>query len=228
MLEFREEAELEALWKLSHVACARVSKEGRFLAINQYLYTSFEYTENELRGKHVDEVTDAEYKGKGVVELARVIAGEIPIFRQIKVYRTKTGKAIKACTDSYPIRDEKGEIEYFFSVLLLGINGSAGATQLAIMQKELDILKKITTSILGKPETLQVGQFSQDNQTNISGNSNQVSANKGSQMPQSVVWMIVAVISLLVGAVTYIMYAAKTDNPDKPDQVDIPIMEEAQ
>ena len=195
------------LWRDSHVGCVIVTTDGFVLDCNQCFARTLERTVTETDGKHVDELTDYEFRGTGAGELQRVIDGEVAYYEQKKKYLKKDGKPIWATTRSFLIeRDDP----HFFSVVVFD-EGKETIERLESITKKLDLHDRLIEAIVGRSNKTTV----------ISGNKEvgyeSYTADRGGQNNRNDSKVILYVCVALV-AVAVVMFGGKfvaTNNGDQ-------------
>ena len=105
----------EKLWKHVDVGCVMLEQSLSIRAVNQCFASTLGYTSTELEGKHIDEITDYEFRGTGSTEIHKVDTGEIPYFEQQKQYLRRDGQAVKARVFSFAIPGPEQYRSLFFS-----------------------------------------------------------------------------------------------------------------
>ena len=92
---------------------AFVSLDGRWLRANESLCEVLGYSEEELRKINFQTVTHPEDVAEDLVQLARLVSGEISIYRRIKRYYRKDSRLIWVSVAVSAIHDGAGAPIYF-------------------------------------------------------------------------------------------------------------------
>ena len=143
------------LWQHSSVGCAIVGLDMRVEEANQHFASQLGYTTTQLQGKHVDDITAGRDRGSGVDEIQRVVDGLLPFFHQDKHYQTRGGSIRCAEVFSYPIRDSRGELVRFFSVVLFddGVKQSLSVDDLEKIRQlegEVESMREVLLAMVGR------------------------------------------------------------------------------
>ena len=94
------------------VGMALLDLEGRYSRVNHAYCQMLGYTEDELRGRSVQEVTHPEDVAKSVDHVRRLLAGELPGFTIEKRYRHKSGSVVWSLTSVAAVPDDAGNPLY--------------------------------------------------------------------------------------------------------------------
>jgi len=94
------------------VGMALLDLEGRYSRVNHAYCQMLGYTEDELRGRSVQEVTHPEDVAKSVDHVRRLQAGELPGFTIEKRYRHKSGSVVWSLTSVAAVPDDAGNPLY--------------------------------------------------------------------------------------------------------------------
>jgi len=141
----------EAIFKQSPIGIAFVSKEGKWLKVNDSLCGFFEYTEDEMLNRDFQSITHPEDLDSDVNMLRKLAASEINGYQMTKRYLTKTNKIFWARLTVYPIKDESDNIMHYVSHIQPLVNGEK-------LKMEQVNSKKIEV----RP-TIKFGEFVSDN-----------------------------------------------------------------
>jgi PAS domain S-box-containing protein len=76
------------------------------------------YTEDELRGKHLRDITHSEYIEQNITKQKQLSRGEIDHYQMEKAFRHKHGHTIYGILDASLIRDSAGNPSYFLGSVL--------------------------------------------------------------------------------------------------------------
>mgnify|MGYP006287631055 CR=1 FL=1 len=95
------------------VGVARVSLTFKIEGANEAYQRMLEYTEAELIGKHLREITHPEVVAENLQKQSRLAAGEIDHFRMEKRFIAKSGRTIHGVLDANLVRDAAGTPIYF-------------------------------------------------------------------------------------------------------------------
>ncbi len=99
------------------VGMAHVSRQGRFMLVNDPLGELLGYTKEELCGKTMAEVTHPEDREASTSNAERLLRGEIAGYDMEKRYLRKDGSVVWVHLTASPVRKASGEAAYFIKVV---------------------------------------------------------------------------------------------------------------
>lgn len=108
----REEL-FKSAFEKSVIAMALTSMNGELLRINSAFCNLTGYNEKELRGIHFKELTHPDDLEENLKGMNKLYSGEIASFRMEKRYIRKDGQTIWVDMSTAPVRNEKGEMDFF-------------------------------------------------------------------------------------------------------------------
>jgi PAS domain S-box-containing protein len=111
------EARFRRTFDQSPVGAAMVGFDKSFIKTNKAFCSFLGYTETELYGKTISEITYFEDEQKGVEDLRRHLAGEIESSQVQKRYVRKDGKVVWGEVTISLIRDSLGKPLYFLPII---------------------------------------------------------------------------------------------------------------
>ena len=95
------------------VGVARVSLSFKIEGANEAYCRMLEYSEAELIGRHLREITHPEVVAENLQKQSRLAAGEIDHFRMEKRFITRSGRTVHGVLDANLVRDADGTPIYF-------------------------------------------------------------------------------------------------------------------
>ncbi len=95
------------------IGVAKVSLEFKIEAANPAYCKMLGYSEKELIGKHLREITHPDFLEKNILKQSRLAAGEIDHFRMEKRFIHKNSKIVHGILDASLVRDYNGRPLYF-------------------------------------------------------------------------------------------------------------------
>jgi len=87
-----------------------VDSSHRFISVNRRCCEIFGYSEEELRGKTIEDVTCPDHLAIEAVEMQKIYQGKIPRYQTKKRYIKKDGSVIWGSLTVSPLRDRTGKI----------------------------------------------------------------------------------------------------------------------
>ncbi|MFO7665098.1 MAG: PAS domain S-box protein [Desulfobacterales bacterium] len=93
------------------------SPDSTIIAANKLLCELLGYTEQELIGKGVADITHKEDRDKSKELLGQLFASSIPVFRQEKRYIRKNGTILWANTSISAIQGKEGDVRYALAII---------------------------------------------------------------------------------------------------------------
>ncbi len=108
------EARFRQVYEHMAVGVARVSMDFHIQSANEAYCRMLGYTEAELVGKHLKDITHPEVVAENLNKQARLARGEINHYRMEKRFIHKNGQVIYGILDANLIRDAQGRPAYFF------------------------------------------------------------------------------------------------------------------
>src|ERR1035438_5689802 len=111
------EERFRAIFSQAAVGIAQTSLQGEWLLLNNRFSELVEYTQAELRGKTVVEITHPDDREANIVARHRFLAGEISSWSAEKRYIHKNGGTVWAKVNVSLVRDEQQAPRYFISVV---------------------------------------------------------------------------------------------------------------
>lgn len=102
----RSETELNTFFEHSPLGMAEVDLAGRFLRVNETLCNMTEYSETELLGMTISDITHPEDIGDNLSFHPRAISGDIDRYHLEKRYLTKSGETIWVLLTVIVLRDD--------------------------------------------------------------------------------------------------------------------------
>ncbi len=115
LIDQNHEHKARLLFDLCPQPIAFVSKEGKFLRVNQALCKLLHYSNVELCDKNFTEITHPEDIGIDWANLKKVERGECDTYTMVKRFITKTGQIVKITLTVYPVRDVHKNIVIYVS-----------------------------------------------------------------------------------------------------------------
>lgn len=106
-----------ATFEQAAVGIAHVSPEGRWLRVNQRLCDIVGYTREELLAKSFQDITHQDDLDTDKEQLKRVLSNEISTYNLEKRYLKKGGELIWINLTVSLVRNDRGEPDYFISVV---------------------------------------------------------------------------------------------------------------
>ncbi|MBT3323243.1 MAG: PAS domain S-box protein [Anaerolineae bacterium] len=118
-LELRESEErFSSSFESSNSGMVMTGMDGHFLLVNRAFSKMLGYTRSELKGKGLRDVTHPEDAEKSLVYLRELLQNKIDSFEDKKRYIRKDGSAFWAEIRVSVVRDEEGNLQYFFRHIL--------------------------------------------------------------------------------------------------------------
>ncbi len=111
-----EEARFRQTFELAASGMAHVALDGRYLRVNRRLCEILGYSEQELVGRTVKDVSHPDDRGVMDAALARLRRGELPSIRNEKRYIGKDGSVVWVALSVAVARDAGGAPQYDISV----------------------------------------------------------------------------------------------------------------
>lgn len=108
----REEL-FKSAFEKSVIAMALTSMNGELLRINDAFCNLTGYNEKELRGMHFKELTYPDDLEENLKGMNKLYLGETSSFRMEKRYIRKDGQIVWVDMSTAPVRNEKGEMDFF-------------------------------------------------------------------------------------------------------------------
>jgi two-component system CheB/CheR fusion protein len=111
------EIRFRAMFEQAHVGIAQIDKAGRFLAANPGYTALLGYSEKELRGMTIADVTHPDDLGKEEQLTHKLLAGEISDFTLEKRYRHKSGSSVWGNLTATRVHDPSGKPSYILKII---------------------------------------------------------------------------------------------------------------
>lgn len=115
IIERRDQTQFKYLFETCPQPIAFVSKDGKFLKVNQALCAFVEYSGVELQDKTFTEITHIEDNAIDWANLRKLERGESDAYSMVKRYITKTNKVVKLILTVFPVRDGNDNLIYYVS-----------------------------------------------------------------------------------------------------------------
>ena len=107
------ESKYRQVYNHMSIGVAKVSLEFKIEAANPAYCKMLGYSEEELIGKHLREITHPDSIEKNILKQSQLAAGEIDHFRMEKSFIHKTNKIVYGMLDANLVRDSDGKPIYF-------------------------------------------------------------------------------------------------------------------
>ena len=118
-LKLRESEErFSSSFESSNIGMTMTGLDGRFLLVNKALSKMLGYTRAELKAKRLRDITHSEDAQKSLVYLRILLRNEINSFEDKKRYIRKDGSIFWVEIRVSAVRDEEGNLQYFFRHIL--------------------------------------------------------------------------------------------------------------
>ncbi len=121
----------------SSAGIALIAPNGRFIAANLALQEMLGYTESELQGRTVTDISHEEDRASTEARIAHVYAGRRQVYRLEKRYLRKNGNVMWADVSSVLV-PASGSVSAFFSVIIVDITKRKQAEE-KLHQKEISL-----------------------------------------------------------------------------------------
>ena len=121
----------------SSAGIALIAPNGRFIAANLALQEMLGYTESELQGRTVTDISHEEDRASTEARIADVYAGRRRVYRLEKRYLRKNGNVMWADVSSVLV-PASGSVSAFFSVIIVDITKRKQAEE-KLHQKEISL-----------------------------------------------------------------------------------------
>ncbi|MFZ5818594.1 MAG: PAS domain S-box protein, partial [Chloroflexota bacterium] len=137
----RESEELfRQVYEYMEVGVARVSLDFRIQSANQAYCRMLGYSEAELAGRHLRDITHPETLEENLRKQSQLAAGEIDHYRMEKRFIHRDGHVVHGILDSSLIRDAQGKPAYFLGSVLDITERRQVEEQLALYTERLEEL----------------------------------------------------------------------------------------
>lgn len=113
----QNELRLKAIFASANVGFAAIDLNGKFIMINQTWCNMIEYTEEELRGLSISQITHPDDVGFTIEKIQGARNGLFDNYRIEKRYVTKSGKTLWADVSVSSITNKKNELLYLLGVI---------------------------------------------------------------------------------------------------------------
>ena len=114
----KSEEEFRHVYEHMAIGVARVSLDYRIETANDAYCSMLGYSEKELIGKHLKDITHPEILDENLLKQSKLARGEIDHFRMDKSFIHKNGRVISGILDANLIRDVDGKPLYFIGSVL--------------------------------------------------------------------------------------------------------------
>jgi len=114
----KSEEKFRHVYENMAIGVAKVSLEFKIESANDAYCSMLGYSENELIGKHLKEITHPEIVDGSLLKQSQLAKGEIDHFRMDKMFIHKSGAIIYGILDANLIRDDDGNPSYFIGSVL--------------------------------------------------------------------------------------------------------------
>jgi len=111
------EGQFRAIFAAEPVGVAQVERAGAWVSVNAALCRMLGYTEKELVGKKIEEVTHPEHRQEGKARIKELMAGKISSANWQKRYVRKDGSTLWVHASVAPVCDEAGQVRFAVAVL---------------------------------------------------------------------------------------------------------------
>ncbi len=123
-----KEEQIQALFDQDIVGISILAVNGDFLRVNERYCEIMGYSEHELLGMNIIDITALDYISESQDFMAKSIAGEIKAFNFVKQYQRKNQTIIQARASGTLIRDIEGNPKYFIALLQDSHHNKSSAT----------------------------------------------------------------------------------------------------
>ena len=114
----KSEEKFRRVYEHMAIGVATVSLEFKIEGANDAYCSMLGYSENELIGKHLKDITHPEILDENMLKQTQLAKGEIDHFRMDKSFIHKSGRIIHGILDANLIRDANGKPSYFIGSVL--------------------------------------------------------------------------------------------------------------
>jgi PAS domain S-box-containing protein len=111
------EGQFRAIFRAEPVGVAQVEPSGAWVSVNAALCRMLGYTEQELVGQRMEELTHPEHRAEEQARFRQLIAGEIHSVNSQNRYLRKDGSAVWVHASIAPVRDETGQVRFAVAVM---------------------------------------------------------------------------------------------------------------
>lgn len=111
------EARFRVIFEQSTVGMVIVSAEGRFLQANPAFQAFLGYSEAELQGLTIRDITHPRFIEADLANVGACVRGEVPYYQIEKVYLRKDGQAIWGRLHATLLRDESGQPRHLVAIV---------------------------------------------------------------------------------------------------------------
>jgi len=159
---WKSEARFRSVFEQAAVGVGRVSREFKWLEVNQRLCEIVGYSKEELLEKTFEDITHPEDLTSDHMYIERMLSKEISTYSKEKRYIHKDGSWVWINLSASAVTDADGEVEYFVSVI-------EDITERRLAEEQLhDLAVKYSTMMDAVPAMLYVkdnqGRFTAVNQ----------------------------------------------------------------
>lgn len=113
----QSERRFRATFEQAAVGVCHLSREGRFLRVNQKLCDILGYHRDQLMALSFSDITYPDDRGPDALQFKRLMAGEVPDYTLEKRYVGSDGAPIWVEVTVSPARDDRGHIEYLIAIV---------------------------------------------------------------------------------------------------------------
>ena len=135
-------------FQYSAVGMCITTLDGRLKTVNQALADMLVFTNDELEGKHFNDITHPEDLEIGKDAVGRMISGAVPNVSFEKRYLRKTGEAVWTYVSSSLLRDSSGKPLHFITQILDSTERKRAQEKIERQNQRLKILREIDVAIL--------------------------------------------------------------------------------
>jgi PAS domain S-box-containing protein len=136
------------------IGMAMTAADGHFLLINRAFCDMLGYSREELQAKNFQSITHPDDLAASVVNVKKVIAGEIESFQIEKRYLHKDGHVVWAITSASVVRDVQGKPWYLFAQVQDITERKRAQEELQKAHDELEVRVAERTAELSKTNVL--------------------------------------------------------------------------
>lgn len=168
--ELRETAErFRATFNQAAIGIAMLDLERRFLEVNRKFCEILGYSEPELLGKRVDEITHADDLGRLHEKVQRLTAREIEEYSYEKRYLRKDGSTVWTVTHATLLKDANGDPRYYIGAVEDISERKRAEAALAEERQGLETLNAIGIKLASNLDSQGIIQAVTDAATALSG-----------------------------------------------------------
>ncbi len=163
------EERLRATFSQAAVGFAVAGLDGRFLELNRKFCDIVGFSDDELRTRTFTEITHPEDHGETMVQIGRLIAGEVDVISLEKRYIRKDGGVVWSLTSVTLLKDACGRPRHFIGVIEEITQRKWAEEALREETRLLEILNRTGAAIASELDLMALLQAVTDAATELSG-----------------------------------------------------------